>query len=156
MRGDFTRGRIRGGGSERNRTAVYGFAIRCITTLPPSQKKPALQTALEINTVSRLQRAASIHTTYKRCQCFTHLSVFRTPLINDADTPPTATPTCWNQVTKNFADATIPAGLPFLFAQNLGKRLEVNHHRPQSQHNGEEQNGLCKPAPVFISVREND
>ena len=121
-----------------------------------AKKRPALQTALEINTVSRLQRAASIHTTYKRCQCFTHLSVFRTPLINDVDTPPTATPTCWNQVTKNFADATIPAGLPFLCAQNLGKRLEVNHHRPQSQHNGEEQNSLCKPAPVFISVREND
>ena len=75
------------GGSGRNRTGVDGFAIRCITTLPPSQKKPALQTALEINTVSRLQRAASIHTTYKRCQCLTHLSVFRTLIINSVDMP---------------------------------------------------------------------
>ena len=58
--------------------------------------------------------------------------------------------------TYVLCEAMIPAGLPFLFAQNLGKRLKVNHHRPQSQHNGEEQNSLCKPAPVFISVREND
>ncbi len=34
------------GGSGRNRTGVDGFAIRCITTLPPSHREPrVLETA---------------------------------------------------------------------------------------------------------------
>jgi hypothetical protein len=67
------------GGEERNRTAVHGFAGRCITTLPPRLRIPRLATKLGVRLSHKQETLAtkeidSIKTNFESGTCRAYLS----------------------------------------------------------------------------------